>query len=82
MFLGWTREGGHDYCVRQLRDMKGAADLENMNASELIDYAELCGWVLRPWSVWSNSTRPGIGRPRPPSGKRKAVTNWRTFTVT
>lgn len=46
MFLGWTSEGGHDYCVRQLRDMKGAADLEHMNASELIDYAELCGWVL------------------------------------
>jgi uncharacterized protein (DUF2252 family) len=46
MFLGWTSEGGHDYCVRQLRDMKGAADLENMNASELIDYSSLCGWVL------------------------------------
>jgi uncharacterized protein (DUF2252 family) len=46
MFLGWTSEGGHDYCVRQLRDRKGAADLENMNASELTDYAELCGWVL------------------------------------
>jgi uncharacterized protein (DUF2252 family) len=46
MFLGWTSEGGHDYCVRQLRDMKGAADLDSMQASELIDYARLCGWVL------------------------------------
>jgi uncharacterized protein (DUF2252 family) len=46
MFLGWTSDGEHDYCVRQLRDMKGAADLEHMNAAELIEYAELCGWVL------------------------------------
>src|SRR5439155_876798 len=31
MFLGWTSEGGRDYYVRQLRDMKGAADLEAMS---------------------------------------------------
>jgi uncharacterized protein (DUF2252 family) len=46
IFLGWTSEGGHDYYVRQLRDMKGTADLEAMNGSELVDYAEVCGWVL------------------------------------
>jgi uncharacterized protein (DUF2252 family) len=46
IFLGWASEGGHDYYVRQLRDMKGTADLEQMGGSELIDYAVLCGWVL------------------------------------
>src|SRR5439155_17939976 len=46
MFLGWTSEGGRDYYVRQLRDMKGAADLEAMSGTDLIDYAGLCGWVL------------------------------------
>jgi uncharacterized protein (DUF2252 family) len=46
IFLGWTNDGGHDYYVRQLRDMKGSADLEAMGGSELVDYADLCGWVL------------------------------------
>jgi Uncharacterized protein conserved in bacteria (DUF2252) len=26
--------------------MKGAADLDEMDANDLIDYAGLCGWVL------------------------------------
>jgi uncharacterized protein (DUF2252 family) len=46
IFLGWTSEGGRDYYVRQLRDIKGAADLEAMDGTDLIDYAGLCGWVL------------------------------------
>jgi uncharacterized protein (DUF2252 family) len=46
IFLGWSREGGHDYYVRQLRDMKAAADLEAMSGGELIAYSGLCGWVL------------------------------------
>jgi uncharacterized protein (DUF2252 family) len=45
-FLGWTSEGGHDFYLRQLRDMKGTAELEAMGGSELFDYAVLCGWVL------------------------------------
>jgi uncharacterized protein (DUF2252 family) len=46
IFLGWSSDGGHDYYVRQLRDMKGTADLQGMSGSDLKDYAELCGWVL------------------------------------
>ena len=46
IFLGWTRIERRDYYVRQLRDMKGAANLEAMNGADLIDYAGLCGWVL------------------------------------
>jgi len=46
IFLGWSSEGGHDYYVRQLRDMKGTADLAGMTGADLVDYAELCGWVL------------------------------------
>ena len=26
--------------------MKGSADLATMNGADLIEYAELCGWVL------------------------------------
>jgi uncharacterized protein (DUF2252 family) len=46
IFLGWSSEGGHDYYVRQLRDMKASADLETMSGADLADYAGLCGWVL------------------------------------
>jgi hypothetical protein len=46
IFLGWASDGGFDYYVRQLRDMKGTADVEHMSGDEFIDYAVLCGWVL------------------------------------
>jgi uncharacterized protein (DUF2252 family) len=47
MFLGWTRsDRGHDFYVRQLRDMKTSVDIEKLSVSELISYGELCGWTL------------------------------------
>ena len=46
IFLGWSSEGEHDDYFRQLRDMKGSADVEAMSALDLCDYAKLCGWVL------------------------------------
>jgi uncharacterized protein (DUF2252 family) len=46
IFLGWASDGGYDYYVRQLRDMKGTANVEHMSGDEFIDYAVLCGWVL------------------------------------
>jgi uncharacterized protein (DUF2252 family) len=46
IFLGWSRDPEADYYVRQLRDMKGAADLTAMTAADLADYAGLCGWTL------------------------------------
>lgn len=47
IFLGWTRsERGHDFYVRQLRDMKIAVDIEDLSTSELIGYSALCGWAL------------------------------------
>src|SRR5262249_29575189 len=46
IFLGWSSEGGLNYYVRQLRDMKATADLSAMIGRDLIAYASLCGWVL------------------------------------
>ncbi len=47
IFLGWIRgPAGREFYVRQLRDMKGSAQIEALNLSELTLYAELCGWVL------------------------------------
>jgi uncharacterized protein (DUF2252 family) len=46
IFLGWTSEGGRDYYIRQLRDMKASANLDALRGPDLIDYAVLCGWVL------------------------------------
>ncbi len=47
IFLGWFRgSSGHDFYVRQLRDMKFVVEVERFNASQLERYAEICGWTL------------------------------------
>jgi uncharacterized protein (DUF2252 family) len=47
IFLGWLRAGdGHDYYVRQLRDMKYSVPIEKLDPNNLERYAELCGWTL------------------------------------
>ncbi len=47
LFLGWTcSKSGHDFYLRQLRDMKTSIDIEDMSASDLIGYSKLCGWAL------------------------------------
>jgi uncharacterized protein (DUF2252 family) len=48
IFLGWTKgvdEDRHFYW-RQLRDMKGSADVEAMTPLGLALYARACGWTL------------------------------------
>jgi len=47
IFLGWFRSTeGRDFYWRQLKDMKGSAEVESMSADELVIYAGLCGWAL------------------------------------
>ena len=47
IFLGWFRSAhGHDYYVRQFRDMKVSAEVETFRPSTLVGYASMCGWVL------------------------------------
>src|SRR5664279_1838642 len=47
IFLGWVRDdGGRDFYVRQLKDMKGSADLETIQPTALTAYARLCGATL------------------------------------
>jgi uncharacterized protein (DUF2252 family) len=46
MFLGWTHCDGRDYYVRQLRDMKGVPDLEDMGEEHLTEFAAFCGSTL------------------------------------
>lgn len=46
IFLGWGTDGHRDYYIRQLRDMKSHFTPQTSCASELRDYASLCGWVL------------------------------------
>lgn len=45
--LGWVRgPAGYDFYVRQLRDMKGSAEIGNMGPRQLSLWAEACGWAL------------------------------------
>ena len=49
VFLGWARggpDGEEDFYLRQLRDMKGSAEIETMSGRELEVYAALCGAAL------------------------------------
>jgi uncharacterized protein (DUF2252 family) len=51
IFLGWERneavEGGQrDFYVRQLRDGKASADVDDMDPQRLTAYGELCAWTL------------------------------------
>jgi hypothetical protein len=47
IFLGWFRgTEGRDFYWRQLKDMKGSADLESMSPDDLVIYAGVCGWAL------------------------------------
>jgi uncharacterized protein (DUF2252 family) len=51
IFLGWTRVQGpdgavRDFYVRQLRDWKFSAPIEQMIPQGMTFYARLCGWTL------------------------------------
>ncbi|BBC37080.1 uncharacterized protein SGFS_083740 [Streptomyces graminofaciens] len=47
IFLGWmTGPQGRAYYWRQLRDMKGSADVAGLGPRELLNYARLCGTAL------------------------------------
>jgi uncharacterized protein (DUF2252 family) len=51
IFLGWTRVTGpdgvdRDYYVRQLKDWKFSAPIEQMIPSGMTVYARMCGWTL------------------------------------
>lgn len=52
IFLGWQRLAspldGHDrdFYVRQLRDWKGSADVDDIDAGRLFLYGRMCAWTL------------------------------------
>lgn len=46
IFLGWGNVGPYHFYLRQLRDMKGSAEVESMEPVGLTAYAEVCGFAL------------------------------------
>jgi uncharacterized protein (DUF2252 family) len=48
IFLGWGEQGGMQYYVRQMRDMKGGIefDAEKVKIENLPQYAALCAWAM------------------------------------
>jgi uncharacterized protein (DUF2252 family) len=52
IFLGWVHSKAglddepHDYYLRQLKDWKGSAEIEQMNHRGMAAYGRLCGWTL------------------------------------
>src|SRR5262249_43736193 len=73
IFLGWNHVTGldgvdHDYYVRQLKDWKFSAPIEQMLTPNLATYAELCGWSL--------------ARPHARSGDRIALASYLANSAT
>ena len=47
IFLGWAvDDDGHDFYVRQLRDMKTTVRIEDLKGQLLHNFAGMCGWAL------------------------------------
>jgi len=46
IFLGWVKLAHRDAYIRQLRDGKGSAVLENARTRDALTYSVLCGRVL------------------------------------
>jgi len=48
IYLGWAKEvrANRHFYWRQLRDMKGSAEVESMTPPALTFYAHTCGWTL------------------------------------
>ncbi|HEY1332214.1 MAG TPA: DUF2252 domain-containing protein [Actinomycetota bacterium] len=48
IYLGWTKgvDVTRHYYWRQLRDMKGSADIESMVPTGMGFYGDICGWTL------------------------------------
>jgi Uncharacterized protein conserved in bacteria (DUF2252) len=44
--LGWTSFDGHQYYVRQFRNMKGTVALDSIDGAALADYAAIVGHLL------------------------------------
>lgn len=59
--LGWTRLGGRDYLVRQLNDHKASVDIATLKASDLAEYAAVCGELLARGHARSGDARTIAG---------------------
>ncbi len=48
IFLGWGEQGGMQYYVRQLRDMKGGVEFDpkKVKVENIDQYSSLCAWAL------------------------------------
>lgn len=47
IFLGWANDDeGHQYYVRQLRDMKTSVAYDKLKDQVLFNFADMCGWAL------------------------------------
>jgi uncharacterized protein (DUF2252 family) len=46
LFLGWKSFENHDFYVRQLKDMKGTVDIDDMDPQTIVDFSALCGLTL------------------------------------
>lgn len=57
IFLGWgSSYDGRSYYMRQLRDMKTNLDMKELKGEVLINFGDMCGWVLARAHAKSGNT--------------------------
>jgi Uncharacterized protein conserved in bacteria (DUF2252) len=84
IFLGWGEVDGHQFYVRQLRDMKGGAEFDpkTILVEAFPEYTALCGWALA--LAHAKSGDPAmlagyLGKGRWPRVFALAMTCWERF---
>ncbi len=61
VFLGHVRFNGHDFYVRQFRDMKSSVVIDSLTPSQFVSYARGCGIVLARAHAQSPRSREVAG---------------------
>jgi uncharacterized protein (DUF2252 family) len=61
VFLGHVRFNGHDYYVRQFRDMKSSIVIDSLTPAQFVSYARGCGIVLARAHAQSPRSREVAG---------------------
>ncbi|WP_179129626.1 DUF2252 domain-containing protein [Corynebacterium pacaense] len=75
-FLGWCSAEGHDFYVRQFRDMKGSVNLDNLSRRTYEEYVTACGLLLGRAHAQSRGVHWIAGYLGKNDTFDKAVTSW------
>lgn len=75
-FLGWASVNGHDFYIRQFRDMKGSVNLSRLSPRTFEEYVVACGLLLGRAHAQSRALHWIAGYLGKGVGFDRAMTDW------